>query len=201
MGIVAGRLARTPVVIGSVRSLRSAANPRALLIPWEWTAIRWADAIVCNSEAVASDTRATMRVPSTKLRVIVNGVAAPATTTAPRAGQPIRILVVANLIAYKGHATLLHAFALALGASTKPDMVLELAGAGPEEASLRALSKELGIVDRVAFLGSVSDAGALFERSSFTVLPSLSGSLAPERGAREPRVRTRSDWLRCRGRV
>ena len=51
---------------------------------------------------------------------------------------------------------------------------LQLAGSGPEEASLRARAREYGIEGDVQFLGSVADVPALLDECSFTVLPSLS---------------------------
>jgi glycosyltransferase involved in cell wall biosynthesis len=83
-------------------------------------------------------------------------------------------VIVANLIAYKGHAVALTAFARVRALSPMLEARLELAGAGPEEGPLRALARERGIDEEVEFLDSVADVPALLARCSFTVLPSLS---------------------------
>ena len=49
---------------------------------------------------------------------------------------------------------------------------LWLAGSGPEEGSLRRLADELGVADRVRFLGWRSDVGALMRTADLFVCPS-----------------------------
>jgi glycosyltransferase involved in cell wall biosynthesis len=53
-----------------------------------------------------------------------------------------------------------------------PDAWLWIAGAGPIEAELKALADELGVADRVRFLGWRSDAGALYRAADVCVFPS-----------------------------
>jgi hypothetical protein len=83
-------------------------------------------------------------------------------------------VIVANLIAYKGHDVALTAFSRVRSLSPTLDARLQLAGAGPEEGPLRARARERGIDGDVEFLGSVADVPALLAKCSFTVLPSLS---------------------------
>jgi glycosyltransferase involved in cell wall biosynthesis len=66
----------------------------------------------------------------------------------------VRILSVASLTPVKNHALLLRAIA------RTPGVCLRLAGGGPLENHLRALAVQLGIADRVEFLGHVNH-GAL----------------------------------------
>jgi glycosyltransferase involved in cell wall biosynthesis len=66
----------------------------------------------------------------------------------------------------KGFDVLLRAIALL------PRGHLYLAGAGPEEAALRALAAELGIADRVSFLGWRRDVGALLAAADMFICSS-----------------------------
>jgi glycosyltransferase involved in cell wall biosynthesis len=66
----------------------------------------------------------------------------------------------------KGFDVLLRAIALL------PRGHLYLAGAGPEEAALRALATELGITDRVSFLGWRRDIGALLAAADMFICSS-----------------------------
>ncbi len=64
--------------------------------------------------------------------------------------DPLRVLNVASLTPVKNHALLLRALARVPGAC------LQLAGSGPLESELRALTTQLHIADRVEFLGNVN---------------------------------------------
>ena len=61
------------------------------------------------------------------------------------------VVFIGHLVPRQGVATLLEAIALL------PDVNLTIAGRGPEEDRLRRLSAELGIPDRVRFVGFISD--------------------------------------------
>ncbi|MFO0189434.1 MAG: glycosyltransferase [Alphaproteobacteria bacterium] len=73
----------------------------------------------------------------------------------PAASSAPRLLAMGRLHPNKGFDVLLRAIALL------PRGHVYLAGAGPEEAALRALAAELGITKRVSFLGWRRDIGAL----------------------------------------
>jgi glycosyltransferase involved in cell wall biosynthesis len=172
LGVPLARLARVPVVLASRRSQAHSRGAHLVLRPLEFIAERWADAVICNSQAVLEDAVGHGGAPARKVLVIPNGAHLPSPTPIPSEG-PLRILVISNLIAYKGHRYLLCAFAKVVG-ELGPDRVkLDLAGRGPEEAALRAQASDLGIARDVRFLGSVDDVGALLHQASFTVLPSL----------------------------
>ena len=53
-----------------------------------------------------------------------------------------------------------------------PEVVLWLAGAGPEQAALERLAGELGIADRVRFLGWRDDTASLYAAADLFVCPS-----------------------------
>ncbi len=173
IGVPIARSVGVPVVVSSRRSLTAAPRRFRLLVPWERACDRLADAVVCNSSAVMEDAIRHTRLPRGKAIVIRNGVSLPA-EVGPPVTHPQRAVIVANLIAYKGHAVALTAFARVRALSPMLEARLELAGAGPEEGPLRALARERGIDEDVEFLGSVADVPALLAKCSFTVLPSLS---------------------------
>jgi glycosyltransferase involved in cell wall biosynthesis len=76
-----------------------------------------------------------------------------------------RLAAVGRLIPIKGLDVLMHAFAAAR--RELPALTLEIAGAGPLEAELRASAP-----DGVAFLGRVSPVAAVYERNAIVVVPS-----------------------------
>jgi glycosyltransferase involved in cell wall biosynthesis len=91
--------------------------------------------------------------------------AAPADLPAPP-GAP-RLLALGRLHRNKGFDVLLRALALLPGGAH-----LALAGEGPERAPLEALARELGVANRVAFLGWREDTGALLAACDVFVCPS-----------------------------
>src|SRR5256714_4219949 len=90
---------------------------------------------------------------------------------APYAGGVPRLLSVGRLIPIKGHVVLLRAFAEAR--KELPDLELHIAGRGPLEPALRALSLELGLGDAVRFLGQVAPVQGAIERAAIIVAPSM----------------------------
>ncbi len=91
--------------------------------------------------------------------------AAPALLAAPP-GAP-RLLALGRLHRNKGFDVLLRALPLLPGGAH-----LSLAGEGPERAALEALARELGVADRVSFLGWREDTGALLAACDVFVCPS-----------------------------
>jgi len=83
-------------------------------------------------------------------------------------------LFVGRLVYYKGVDTLLAAMARV------PDAKLIVAGDGPLKPELMGMARELGVADRVRFLGRVSheDKVALYSASDFLVLPATHRSEA-----------------------
>ena len=81
------------------------------------------------------------------------------------------LLFVGNLVAVKGIDVLVHALA-----SLKSPARLVVVGAGPERAPLARLAGELGVADRVTFLGSLAQAALpdWYRAADLFVLPSRS---------------------------
>jgi glycosyltransferase involved in cell wall biosynthesis len=173
LGVPVARSVGVPVIVSSRRSLTSVAGRHRLLAPWERICDRLAAAVVCNARAVMEDAILHTGLPRRKAVVIPNGAPCPVAVPPPDPGHQ-RILIVANLIGYKGHAVALAAFAQVRTLLPAADVRLQFAGSGPEESALRKQAEEFGIAEQVEFLGSVADVSPLLARCAFTVLPSLS---------------------------
>jgi glycosyltransferase involved in cell wall biosynthesis len=88
----------------------------------------------------------------------------------PQPGGPA--VLVARLSPVKDVETLLRAAAQAVAG--QPDFRLEIAGDGSCRPALQQLATELGLGERVRFLGEVRDVPALLARAGLLVLSSLS---------------------------
>jgi glycosyltransferase involved in cell wall biosynthesis len=82
------------------------------------------------------------------------------------------VATIARFHPIKDHATLVRGFAGA--AATRPDVDLLLAGDGPLRSDLERLAAELGMADRVRFLGIRSDVPAVLQASDLFAMTSLS---------------------------
>ena len=114
--------------------------------------------------------------PSEKIRILPQGVRLEEYSFSTRslpANEPVIILTVARLQPDKGHEFAIRAVAEVLrgGGNVEYRIVSD----GPERRKLEALAVELGIADRVKFLGQLDDAGLNREYSSahIFILPSV----------------------------
>jgi len=85
-------------------------------------------------------------------------------------GNPIVFLTVASLTKQKDHTTLFRAFSQAL--TDLGQTYLLVAGDGPERPALEKLARELGLADRIQFLGKRNDVGELLATADVFVLSS-----------------------------
>jgi glycosyltransferase involved in cell wall biosynthesis len=78
-----------------------------------------------------------------------------------------KLIHVASLLGIKDQATLLRALT-----RLEPSVTLDIIGTGPEDSRLKSLAAELGIVDRVRFLGKVEhlDLPAHYRGSTLNIL-------------------------------
>lgn len=126
--------------------------------------------VICVSERVRHEV---LQGTASRARtsVVYNGVDPDRFVPGPEPEAP-SILSVGNLIPIKGHDSLIRAAASLQGEF--PALTWNLIGDGPLLAQLRALAAELGVVDRVKFLGrqsrqAVADA---MRRCTLFALPS-----------------------------
>jgi glycosyltransferase involved in cell wall biosynthesis len=72
----------------------------------------------------------------------------------PRGPRPLTVIAVGRLIASKGQAIIIEAFAR-LSESCRKDVRLALAGDGPDENKLRELASRRDVSNKIAFLGYI----------------------------------------------
>lgn len=108
---------------------------------------RRAAAVVANSQGLRALGHAFE--PKVPIAVIPNGVDLEQFKVAERQWQPPRLLFVGRVVYQKGLDILLDALAGLKKSSWKLDIV----GDGPRREKLQAQSRELGIADRLSFLG------------------------------------------------
>ena len=121
-------------------------------------------------------------VPADRLRVIYNGInsgrldrtAGGFRNSCNIPDGAIVITTAGSLIARKGHDLLLQAFHPI--ARDNPQIHLAIMGCGPEEIVLRQMSSDLGIADRVHFLGQVDNVSAIYAESDIFALASRNDS-------------------------
>ncbi len=172
-GAFGARLAGVPRVIHTRHHSYPARRTwtEALLVR---LAARLTDHFVCVSEHGA---RLAVRqgIPPRMVRALWNGIDLTRfDPPAVRGDGPV--VVVARLSPGKDIETLLKAIALA--APEAPALRLEVAGDGPCMAELRRSASELGLSDRVRFLGAVRDVPGLLARAGLFVLPSLNEGIS-----------------------
>jgi len=116
-------------------------------------------------------------VDESRIRVIHNGVDVDAFSSAPEFehARPY-ILGIGNLSFRKGFDVLLRAYAQI----DEPPADVLIAGDGREREALENLAKELGVAERVRFLGSVSgeEKVSVYRSAQFLVVPSRSEPFA-----------------------
>lgn len=129
-----------------------------------YVANRSTTAMIANAQAVAETVPRGGR-PAV-LWVVPNGVDAPAgrasASTSPAAGA-----LVANLIAYKGHADLLDALA-----RLDNPPVVHCFGEGPERSAIEARARSLGLEETLQLHGHVRDVGRRLIEMQFALLVS-----------------------------
>jgi len=141
---------------------------------------RFADAIIVNSIAGASDLERLLRLPSTRMSVILNPVDIEEIEQLSQANvpgawchsdEPPLILGVGRLDALKDFQTLIRAFAL-----VRPQRACRLVilGEGPQRYDLEYLVKELGIQEDVCLPGFVANPFPSMRSADVLVSSSLS---------------------------
>jgi glycosyltransferase involved in cell wall biosynthesis len=83
-----------------------------------------------------------------------------------RTSEPVRLLMVGRHVPQKDHATLFRALAKL---RDKP-WIIDLVGAGPDEGKNRAIAQELGLAERVRFLGYRTDVPDLMMETDINLL-------------------------------
>jgi sugar transferase (PEP-CTERM/EpsH1 system associated) len=179
-GVLGARLAGVPCVVHSEHG-RTFLDRR---IRWHVQRFltRFTDAVFSVSEQLRADLVSHIGIPATAIQVLYNGV------DLARFGQgcdreawrarwgvaPGRLVVgsVGRLVPVKNYGLLLRA------AAAVPEIVVVLAGDGPQREALQEQAARLGIADRVRLLGHREDVDTLLGAFDLFVLPSLSEGMS-----------------------
>lgn len=193
-GAVTGKIAGVPIIISNRRDMGFWRGRRHVLA---YKMInRYARKIVVNARAAKELFMREENIPEQKFEVIYNGVGLQDTrhkdtrhkTQDTRAhdarlkkslgikNDDVVIAHVANIKPVKGHVYLLKAFAET--AARHPKARLLLIGEDKLNGRMHALAEELGVTERVLFLGKRDDVVSLLRLADICVLPSLSEGMS-----------------------
>lgn len=172
--LAAALLARVPAVLGTVQV--GEYEPPDRSARWQLQALaRGVGRYLAVSRDIATELVDRLGWPAEKVEVSYNAV--DLERFAVRAPSGLRaeldavdrplILTAARLDPQKGHPFLLEALVQV------PDAVLALAGDGPERERLERLAADLGVAERVRFLGRRDDVPELLAACDVFALPSL----------------------------
>jgi glycosyltransferase involved in cell wall biosynthesis len=173
--LAAAVVARVPAIVATVQLVPDFEVDRSSLLQLRALSAGIGRYIAVSHE-IAALLEQRFRLPARKIEVVHNAVRLEqfALTAPPRlheglGGRPGRAIVLtcARLHPQKGHDTLLRA------AAEVPDATFVLAGDGPERGALEARALELGVADRVRFLGHRDDVAQLLAATDVFALPSL----------------------------
>jgi glycosyltransferase involved in cell wall biosynthesis len=189
VGRLAARLAGIPAIIHTVHGFAfheaSPFSVRLLYTALERTASRWCDRIVSVSEFHRLWALELRICDTSKIVAIPNGIAAlPKPELAPGVlrrvlgirEQEFLILSMSRLARDKGLEHLIDAAAILTRYETCFKVVI--AGDGPIRAQLEERVRDLGVADRVVFVGFREDIADLLAASDLIVLPSLREGLS-----------------------
>lgn len=176
--ILAARMARVPVVVGSQRQFGDLLTPAQSYV--QRTAFHWCDAVVCNSRA-AAQRLIDQGLPEDKLAMIGNGlpaaVFAESPCLLPRRPGILRVGMIARMNTRAKNHTLFLQAASRLK-DRFPHVEFVLAGDGPLRGELEQEAARLGVAEQVRFLGDQRDIPAVLASLDISVLPSESESLS-----------------------
>lgn len=141
---------------------------------WLRRNLRAADAVASTSEAMAEQVRRLVGVPGS-VAVTPFGIDTAHFAPEPRLHAGLVVGTVKTLAPKYGIDTLMHAFALLVaGLGDGAAITLRIVGDGPQRAELEALSRQLGIVERVEFAGAVAHADVPAQLNGFDIFVAAS---------------------------
>lgn len=184
-GLIAGRLARVPLVISSVRNVDI--HSRSASVAIEWLMAGLTDRVIANAGAVKDHVSRRHLIPPEKIQVIYNGVAfdraegrvnhggtpeSGGAAAGPGAsGRGGLVAMIASLTRKKDHGTFLEAVRLIV--KDEPDTRFQLVGGGPLSDELEARVAAMGLADVVELTGGLDDIGGILSEIDVSVLTSL----------------------------
>jgi len=166
-GRLAGRLLGVPIVISSLRVTEAGILPHLV----DRMTAGMVDRYTAVSEAVRQEAISSAGIASEKIITIPNGIECPELSSTTGDPGVFKIALLGRFHRQKGHAVLLHALKLLAG--QEPPVRACLFGEGPDEAALKQMAADLGIVDRVCFMGVFDNPVEAMAGMDAIVLPSL----------------------------
>ena len=175
-GVIAGKLAGVPVIVHGEHGKLRTKRRQIVAQRWAWQKV---DQVLSVSAALADRMADEITFPRERVLPIANGVDtvrfSPPTQADPIAarrelGLPeatVLVGMVARFVPFKDHAGVIRA--LAAVHSSVPNLHLALAGDGPLRDELESLSEQLGIGDRVHFLGALPRVDPFLKAIDFLV--------------------------------
>jgi starch synthase (maltosyl-transferring) len=175
LGRIAGRIARVPVIISSIRVIEA---QRAKHLIDRLTS-PLATHYLAVSQAVRNHTIRHAKISPSKIVTIYNGIKTTgAGTTKPVWRNTLSLDTDAVLLGLigrfhkqKGHTVLLAALRLVLAQAANTHLVF--CGEGEEEARLKVRAQDLGVTEHVHFVGLVENAYQMLSQIDIVVVPSL----------------------------
>ena len=154
-----------PTLIGGLR----VADPSRCRMILERRACKRMQHVVCVSQSVAGFAEKRLGLPQNKIGVIANGIDV-TRFKLPASGQARTLLFVGRLHKQKGLDWFIPLLPDLF--AKHEDLEFHLVGEGPQRDELEGLVQQLGLSDRVRFLGWRRDADQLIASSETVVLPS-----------------------------
>jgi glycosyltransferase involved in cell wall biosynthesis len=174
-------LCRVPVRINHDHCNDKLTDPRPWALPADTWTNRFSTHVIAVSESTRAFVEASEHVPAERTSTVHNGIDCETFRPRPERRDQARnqwgLPADAFLIAGIGRLTHQKNFALFLDAAASvlkahPNAFFVLAGTGEDEAALRSQAAELGIGERVRFLGFVRDMSALYPAVDMLLLTS-----------------------------
>jgi glycosyltransferase involved in cell wall biosynthesis len=126
------------------------------------------DAVTTTTRADAEAYRRRMWLPGVRIAALPNSVPDPG--IAPSDCSAPQIVAVGRTVPVKRYPDLIRAFSHV--AAQRPDWGLRICGIGPQDRELKSLVEELGLADRITFLGSVTPVEPVMAKASILVMSS-----------------------------
>lgn len=148
--------------------------PGAILSALKRWVMRRVDALTVVSQSMSEYARM-LDAPADKLAVIPMGIDMVETFIPAYRDEEetAELLFVGRLVEAKAVGAIIQAMPAIL--AVNPEVILSIAGEGPEETRLKALAKTLGITNKVHFLGAVPNDALppIYRRATVFISPSL----------------------------
>ncbi len=167
------RLRSVPLVVSGYASTDPRMSPGRRVA--DVVTARFAHLHFANSRAVAEAVMRRIGVSQKKMRVVYPGRPDPLAgadiekvVEKRRLRTPPLVLAVGRLHEAKGHRVLIEALQ-----GVRGDWEAVIVGDGPLRSPLEKLASELGVADRVRFVGEIEDPSPFYSEASLFALPSL----------------------------